>query len=335
MDFDFGLVGAPFRMQPGLRRLEPGARFLTPAAPNGRHLREKLAVLGRFPAQALCATADADVDGVLGAIAGEAARALDPIVGQAAGVLARLCGGRAGDAEPAFTVAAGKRAALDCAAPRLGWSLVDGDPRGDGDPAIGAVLAALPRGDRAAALVSLAFEEDFALLDGTTTVVPWLAVCLPSRWAPEEKVGRPFAAIHGAVADSTALVAASDALVRLVTGGERWQRFVWTISPEPRLHQHPARGRTAWPAAADADALVALASFRRERQTFLPIDGSRQAVFAIHVDSAPLTESIADADAAGRVHDAIATMSSAVLAYRGLDDARERLLDWLARRARD
>ena len=46
-DFDAG-VQLPHRMQPGLRRLSPGALQLTPAAaPNrgvSRHLREKLAV---------------------------------------------------------------------------------------------------------------------------------------------------------------------------------------------------------------------------------------------------------------------------------------------------
>ncbi|MGZ8261164.1 MAG: hypothetical protein ACXWUL_11580, partial [Caldimonas sp.] len=53
--FDFSLVAAPFRMQPGLRRLAPGARQLTPSAAGSRHLREKMAVLGSTPLQALCA----------------------------------------------------------------------------------------------------------------------------------------------------------------------------------------------------------------------------------------------------------------------------------------
>ena len=46
MDFDFdAAVVAPFRMQPGLRRIADGAAQLTPLPPGSRHQREKLAVL--------------------------------------------------------------------------------------------------------------------------------------------------------------------------------------------------------------------------------------------------------------------------------------------------
>ena len=49
MPFDFeAAVVAPFRMQPGLRRLAHGATQLTPLAPGGKHQREKLAVLSAF-----------------------------------------------------------------------------------------------------------------------------------------------------------------------------------------------------------------------------------------------------------------------------------------------
>jgi len=184
-------------------------------------------------------------------------------------------------------------------------------------------------------LLALAFEEDFAVIDGASATLPWLAVCLPSRWAPEEKIGRHFAEVHAPVADNELLVAASGSLARLVTGAERWERFVWTISADPRLHQHPARGGPDWPAASDVDAkaLVAQAFFRSERQTFIPIVGSGQAIFTIHVDSVPLARAVTSADAAQRLHDAIASMSPAVLEYRRLDGVRDRLLAWLASRA--
>ena len=200
-------------------------------------------------------------------------------------------------------------------------------------PAIGDLLRALPVSQRAAALLSLAFEEDFAVIDARGRI-PWLAVCLPSRWAPEEKVGRHFAEVHGPVADSATLVAASEHLVRLVTGAERWERSVWTISPEPRLHQHPDRRGAPWPAEPDADAaaLARQASFRHERQGFIAVPGSDQAVFTIRVASEPLEQAMATQELARRVHDSLASMSPAVLGYRGLDAARDRLLAWLAAR---
>ena len=315
MGFDFSLVSAPFRMQPGLRRVAPGDAQLTPSTPGGRHLREKMAVLGSAPHRALCAIEGFDEATVLRAIAAEAARSCPD----------------------AFRVDQ-TPASIRCAAPLLGWA-VDGDAiDGEGDPAIGALLRALPRDLRRAALASLAFAEDFAVLDGATATVPWLAVCLPSHWAPEAKVGRAFAEVHAPVADGEMLRAASASLARLVSGVERWERFVWTVSADPRLHQHPAQGGAEWPPAAgrgdraDADALAATASLRSERQTFVPI-GDGRAVFTILVDSVPLVDAVTTADAARRLHDAIASMSAAVLAYRRLDVARERLLAWLAARA--
>ena len=312
--FDFSLVSARFRMQPGLRRVAPGAAQLTASTPGGRHLREKVAVLGSFADQALLSTPAVDEPAMLRAVAAEAARS----------------------SPGTFLVTTTPDGANRIDAPRLGWALdAGGAPTGDGDASIGAVLAALPAAQRPSALLALAFEEDFAVIDGASATIPWLAVCLPSRWAPEEKIGRHFAEVHAPVAENAMLVAASASLARLVTGDERWERFVWTISADPRLHQHPARGGPDWPDAseADAEALVAEASFRTEHQTFIPIPGSGVAIFTIHVDSLPLGDAVTNADAANRLHDAIASMSPAVLAYRRLDGVRDRLLSWLASRA--
>jgi len=248
-----------------------------------------------------------DADPVLRAIAAESARA----------------------GPPAFTVDGSGEAA----APLLGWSLRAGLPHGDGDPAIGTLLSALPAAQRPVALLALAFEEDFAVIDGRDATVPWLAVCLPSRWAPEEKVGRHFAQIHAPVADNALLLEASDRLARLVSGPDRWERFVWTVSADPRLHQHPARGAVPWPAGVGAEALLAMASFRHEHQTFIPMPDEARAVFTIRIGSDRLEAALTTREHALRLHDALASMSAAVLAYRGLAGVREPLLEGLRRRA--
>jgi len=286
MSFDFdAAVNSPFRMQPGLRRLAPGAKQLTPSHPGGRHLREKLAVLSSYASQALLA-----------------APGFDP--------------------GPALQALTEQAAAEHPDALRIGEL-----------PEVRDCIASLPSEWRRAGLLSLAFEEDFAIVDGATASIPWLAVALPSHWAPETKVGRPFAEVHAPVADNRLIVGAASHLTRLVSGVERWERFVWTITRHPRLHAHPARLDPApWPASADADTIAAIASWRTERQTFIPLPEHRQAVFTIHVQLQPLAEAMTP-ERAARVHDALASMSDAVLAYRGLAPVRDRLLDWLARRA--
>jgi len=308
MPFDFAAVNAPFRMQPGLRRLAPSALQLTPNRLVDRALREKLSVLSTYPLQALLATPGFD----------------------AAPPLQALCDHAAAEHPQAFC-SGPDRAWHAC---QLGWSLHGDEPTGDGPEEIGACLRALPVEWRLPALLSLAFAEDFAVIDAASGRIPWLAVCLPSHWAPEDKVGRHFAEVHAPVADSALLIAAGSHLMRLVTGAERWERFVWTITRSPDLHQHPKHGDAGpWSTDVDAAGLVAQAFFRTERQTFIPVPAQRQAIFTIHVETHPLASALATPADARRVHDALASMSPSVLAYRSLTDARERLLQWLLERA--
>ena len=83
----------------------------------------------------------------------------------------------------------------------------------------------------------------------------------------------------------------------------------------------------------DDDAMAAQTWWRTERQTFLPVPGASQAVFTIQVQVTPLTRAFGQPGQAARVHDALASMSEAVLVYRGLTQARAPLLRWLARQA--
>ncbi len=179
------------------------------------------------------------------------------------------------------------------------------------------------------------FHEDFAVLDGATGTLPWLCVCTPSHWAPEEKVGLHFAALHAPVADGAALRAAASPLVQLVTGGGCWERYVWTLSPSNRYDQHPHRHpRTPWPLENDPEAFAAQTFFRAERQTFFPVgQSSQQSVFTIRVMLKPLLQAVDTREKAQRLQDSLASMSEAVLAYKGLAEARGRLLRWLRTRA--
>ncbi|HEY0819571.1 MAG TPA: heme-dependent oxidative N-demethylase subunit alpha family protein, partial [Rhizobacter sp.] len=301
----------PFRMQPGLRRLAPGATQLTPNLPGSRALREKLAVLLAYPAQALLGQEGFDATPALAELNAHAAH------------------------EQPEAWASTQRGHGH--ARRLGWAVRDGELQqtdGGAAPEIGACLQSLPPDWRLPGLLCLAFAEDFAVIDGRSAHIPWLAVCLPSGWAPEDKVGRHFAEVHAPVADNAVIVGASEHLARLVTGDTRWERFVWSVTRHPRLHAHPARlDPSPWPAEASPQALAERAYFRTERQTFIPLPAEQQAIFTIHVNLVPLTQAIESADQARRLRDALASMSPAVLAYRSLTDARSRLLAWLTERA--
>lgn len=313
MGFDFdAAVTTPFRMQPGLRRLQHGAAQLTPLAPGSRHQREKLAVLSAFAPLALCAVPGFDATPALAALCAHAA--------------AEHPDAWAWDGEHAQALELGTAVRGDGRVEQLAAGVF-----GLGDE-VARCLAQLAPEWRLAGLLSLAFAEDFALVDATTGTVPWLAVCLPSHWAPEDKVGRHFTAIHAPVADNTLLLKATEALLALVAGGERWERFVWTITDQTRLHVHPAHTDTErW-----RHAGVDRAWLRSERQTFIPFkapDGAPRAWFTIGVHLEPLADVLRTPGRAAALHAAVASMSPAVLAYRGLAGVRDALLEYLAAHA--
>jgi hypothetical protein len=266
MDFDFEHIAVPFRMQPGLKRLQPSARHLTALSADSPLWQEKLKVR-------------------------EA--------------------GLSRHAVPGFDPGPALAAIAAAARPDISWA-----------------------GDATSPL-ELSFEEDFAVLDGATGTLPWLCICVPSHWAPEDKVGLDFRTLHGPVADNAVLIAASEQLVRLATGGEHWERHVWTITPSEKYDQHPRRRpRTPWPDTHDVDTFAASCFFRAERQTFLPVgQGTRQAVFTIRVMIGPLAQAVDSPAKALRLHASLASMTDAVLAYKNLTAAREPLLKWLESRS--
>ena len=319
MSFDFdAAVQAPHRMQPGLRRMAPDALQLTPAVePHrgvSRHLREKLAVFWAFRDQALLCQPGFDAGPALALLATQAAA----------------------EHPQAISLQDGQ-----WQAPGLGWALdADLQPLAIGRdwPEVGSLLAEIAPPWRRAMLLSLALVEDFAILDAATGTLPWLAVALPSMWAPETKIGRHFMEVHAPVADNVALLAAAPQLIRLVTGPNRFERFAWTLTAHPRLHAHPQRLDPArWAPGLDDEQLAAQTWWRTERQTFIPLPARSgvgpQALFTLKVDVTPLARALQGPAQAARLHAALASMSAAVLAYRGLSTVQAGLLRWLARRA--
>ena len=296
-----------FLMTPTLYPLVQGPH-LTPLAPDAPACVAKRSVLGHDAGEALLMQPGFDAAPALHALCAQAAREHPQ---------------------------AWSWDAREARATRLGWGVsVQGRLRAieGAHAATGEVLAALPTEWRLAGLVSLAFEEDLAVLDGTSGCVPWMAVCLPSFWVPSEKIGLHFTAIHAPVADNTLLMQQAARRIDQVTQGGAHERFVWTLTSHALLDAHPVRAaRRPWPAHLSPQALMQCTSFRHERQTFLPLPSSRQAVFTIRVRVQPLPEALDTLPGlAERLHHALGTMSEAVLAYRGLTPVRGMLLEGLA-----
>jgi hypothetical protein len=176
-------------------------------------------------------------------------------------------------------------------------------------------------------------QEDFVVLhdgiDGMRT--HFLSVCFPSNWAPAEKLGLDFAAIHAPVADNALLQAGGKGIIDMAFRQASMLRHVWLLTPNGDLAQHPETRRTGWEdAQAQADAagqrLIDRVFFRVERQTTLPLPALRRGVFFIRVMVSPLIDVLGVAPGrACELREALLSMSDAVVAYRGMVAVRERL----------
>jgi dimethylamine monooxygenase subunit A len=291
---DLSFVTSPFAMRPGLSRLAPGQRHL--ATGQSQAVHEKLAALTHPQSDALLAVDGFDPLPALHALARTAASEFPD---------------QFADSNSAFhAISTGMKYEFS--------SNVFVDLASNG------VFSALEAENRSgwrglAALLALALEEDFAIVNGPTRSLAMLGVALPSHWVPAEKIGRSFHDAHAPVADNQQLIAAGDGLMKLVTSGDRWQRHVWVVTPSHLRDAHPARHvRKPWPT---PERLLADCFLRVERQTFIPVPELPQAVFTIHVSTHKLVDVCAHPGNAAILRAALATQSDAVLAYRSMPAA--------------
>ena len=186
--------------------------------------------------------------------------------------------------------------------------------------------------------LTLGLQEDWVVLHDEPDAMRTrcLSVCFPSNWSPEEKLGLDFSAIHAPVADNALLQAGGKGIVDMAFRQASMLRHVWLLTPSGDLAQHPETRRTRWEdAQAQADAsgqrLLEQVFFRVERQTTLPLPVLRRGVFFIRVMVCPLLAVLPVAPArAAELQAALASMTDAVVAYRGMAGVRPRLLRELA-----
>jgi dimethylamine monooxygenase subunit A len=181
--------------------------------------------------------------------------------------------------------------------------------------------------------IALDMQEDFVILkqEADTLRTEYLSVCFPSRWDPREKLGFDFAAIHAPVADNQMLLAAGPSIMTMAFMKQPMLRHVWLIVPSASLAQHPEQNDYSWSETLnDSSPLLPRLYFRVERQTTWPLPQFDRAVFFIRVMMSPLTNALRIApDRARELRDSLASMSPAVVAYRGMSDAMPRLLSEL------
>ena len=191
-------------------------------------------------------------------------------------------------------------------------------------------------GDPFAAFDGLAMQvqEDVCLTrsDGARD---WLAaghVCSPGHWSVERKVGLPFTAVHDPVPGIEGINRSADAFVRTMIHKGPFVRFAWGFGTDDRLNHHPDppagvgvdewRGRRFAPG---SDLFL-----RVERQVTWGLPAVNAAVFTIRVSHLDGTAIRADPHRRDLLRAALASMSPAAVAYKGLGGGSlDAVLAWL------
>lgn len=178
--------------------------------------------------------------------------------------------------------------------------------------------------------LALLIQEDFAVLvvdEYGGNRLAYLNVSMPSGWAPEEKIGRPFDQVHAPVPHIEPINTKQDSIARLMVNSTRGAvRFAWTVTTDGALNHHPCRDRsfdhpTPVPDHPDGEPLL-----RVERQVIQGFPGHDAALFLIRTYLYPF-ESL-DEPTRVALSSAVAGMSEASLAYKNMD--RQLILDRLA-----
>jgi len=157
----------------------------------------------------------------------------------------------------------------------------------------------------------------------------FLHVSFPNHWAPEEKIGKPFMAVHEPVADFERIARASEKLIDAMITKGPFIRFAWGIATDTRLNHHPElpQGRKL-----EGDALAELGEhvfMRIERQTLKGFPEHDAAFFTIRTTFRTLAEIARDSVQREHLREAIATMGPDALAYKGLEDLQAPLVRYL------
>jgi hypothetical protein len=324
-------VGAPFRVAPDLVRLgapdadDPHDGLLVSDRDHRVFVQQKLAQLDdpRWPL--VHVDSRADPQRLLAAFA------------DALATLAR--------AHPDRVLAGADAIPSRFALPEAGLAIDLRDGEVDAPQAIAEPLAArlrgLPAVARVLAAIALAVQEDLVLMGwpgagprGDPSSAEAAAglrmlaasVVFPSGWDPGERIGQPLRSLHAPVADGERLRLASLALSHAMTGKGPFVRHVWTLAPDGALARRPGAVAPAGGATPAGPADLADLWYRCERQVTVPLPAAGASLFLIRVFVAPLLAVAADARRRARLVESLASMSEAVIAYKQLGGARERVL---------
>jgi dimethylamine monooxygenase subunit A len=186
-------------------------------------------------------------------------------------------------------------------------------------------LAGLPPGVTVTA-AGAALEPDFLLLAPDAAGLFRLragALCFPTMWALEEKLGHTLEEIHEGVPGlNPALGGPLNQFLARLKPGPAYLRANWGLAATPELNLHPALKRPRLALPLDPTRVW----LRVEHQALAALPETGGVVFGLRIALVPLGDVLADAAVRTSFHRALRTMPEALAAYKGLAPVRAALL---------
>jgi hypothetical protein len=174
------------------------------------------------------------------------------------------------------------------------------------------------------------WEPDFVLLarsaDARFRVVGG-AVCFPSWWALEEKIGLPLAEVHAIVPGLNPVLGRQiDQFLARLVAGQGWERCNWGLTHTPELNLHPTLNRPRLIPPLRLQEIW----LRVEHQSLVALPETGGVLFGIRVTNHPMADLVGDQLLRARLRRALATMPDEVARYKGLAEARLQVIELLA-----
>ncbi|MDB6094766.1 MAG: hypothetical protein JWM32_2328 [Verrucomicrobia bacterium] len=176
-------------------------------------------------------------------------------------------------------------------------------------------------------------EPDMLLLSPDATGAFRLqggALCFPTGWALEDKLGQSMDFIHGAVPGlNAALASPIHQFLSRLKPGVAFFRDNWGVVASDELNLHPARQIAAPSLPLDLEHLW----LRVEHQALLALPHTKGVLFGIRIALHRLDEVVRDPTVAAGFRHALATMPPEMAVYKRLDGIREKLIECVSNRA--
>jgi len=178
-------------------------------------------------------------------------------------------------------------------------------------------------------------QEDLAIVqldEQHNNTLSALHLCFPNYWSAQEKIGRNFIAVHQPVPGMDRINQRAFELIQAIIEKGPYVRFAWGLTTDKRLNHHPL-------APAGIDPLVwhgrdfntqrPKLYMRVERQTMHGFPEQMAVLFTIRTYFHDVGEIKKDQQKKQRLLEALSTMPTASLAYKGLTQSRVEILKWL------